>query len=82
MAKEAVASDSRLQVEILKLLVNANDAPEAFYFAKLYNVSKEEWPWHLQNWASHTDSNCEIFFAQSLLSFVVKLIFAFLFCRC
>ena len=52
MAKEAIGTDSRLQVEILRSLVNANDASEALYFAQMYNVSPEEWPWHLVNYVN------------------------------
>lgn len=67
MAKEAVATDPRLQVAILKSLINANDAAEAMYFAKLYNVPREEWPWHLTNYADdNADSNIKSTFYKML----------------
>ncbi|XP_031776933.1 exonuclease mut-7 homolog [Nasonia vitripennis] len=52
MAKEAVGSDPRLQAEILRSLVNANDNPEALYFAQTYNVPRDQWPWHLENYVN------------------------------
>ncbi|KAJ8687517.1 hypothetical protein QAD02_023311 [Eretmocerus hayati] len=51
MAKEALGSDSLLQAEILRLLINYNDVMEALYFAKNYNVPREEWPWVLSTYA-------------------------------
>ncbi|XP_067212530.1 exonuclease mut-7 homolog [Linepithema humile] len=45
MVREAVGDDRKLQVELLLMLVNANDEKEGLYWAKQYQIPKEEWPW-------------------------------------
>lgn len=45
MVREAVGNDHKLQLELLLMLVNANDEKEGLYWAKQYNIPKDEWPW-------------------------------------
>ncbi|XP_011870330.1 PREDICTED: uncharacterized protein LOC105563381 isoform X2 [Vollenhovia emeryi] len=45
MVKEAVGDDAKLQTELLTMLVNANDAEEGLYWAREYEIPKDEWPW-------------------------------------
>jgi len=45
MVKEAVGNDTKLQTELLTMLINANDAQEGLYWAKEYEIPKDEWPW-------------------------------------
>ncbi|KYM94459.1 PREDICTED: exonuclease mut-7 homolog [Cyphomyrmex costatus] len=45
MVKEAVGNDAKLQTELLSMLINANDPKEGLYWAKEYEIPKDEWPW-------------------------------------
>ncbi|XP_018049146.1 PREDICTED: exonuclease mut-7 homolog isoform X2 [Atta colombica] len=45
MVREAVGNDAKLQTELLSMLINANDAQEGLYWAKEYEIPKDEWPW-------------------------------------
>lgn len=45
MVKEAVGIDAKLQTELLTMLINAGDAQEGLYWAKEYEIPKDEWPW-------------------------------------
>lgn len=49
MVKEAVGNDAKLQTELLTMLVNANDAQEGLYWAREYEISKDEWPWAIMH---------------------------------
>lgn len=45
MVREAIGNDVKLQTELLTMLINANDAQEGLYWAKEYEIPKDEWPW-------------------------------------
>lgn len=45
MMQEAVGNDRKLQLEMIKLLINVNDANEALYWARELDVPAEQWPW-------------------------------------
>lgn len=45
MVREAIGSDSKLQIELLPMLTHVNDAEEGLYWAKEYNIPKQQWPW-------------------------------------
>jgi len=45
MVREAVGNDAKLQTELLTMLVNANDVQEGLYWAREYEIPKDEWPW-------------------------------------
>ena len=47
MAKEAIGSDQKLQIDILNFLCNYNDCAEALHFAQFYSIPKSQWPWYL-----------------------------------
>ncbi|XP_012279441.1 exonuclease mut-7 homolog [Orussus abietinus] len=47
MAREAVGNNTKLQTELVKILAGAGDHEEALYWAKTYNVPKQQWPWSL-----------------------------------
>ncbi|KAL6263465.1 hypothetical protein P5V15_006256 [Pogonomyrmex californicus] len=47
MVREAVVNDAKLQTELLSMLVNANDAEEGLYWAKEYEIPRDEWPWSI-----------------------------------
>ncbi|XP_014209348.1 exonuclease mut-7 homolog [Copidosoma floridanum] len=50
MAKEAIGSDSSLQVEVIRSLANVNDPAEAYYFVQFYSISRDEWPWNVRQY--------------------------------
>ncbi|XP_020281689.1 exonuclease mut-7 homolog isoform X3 [Pseudomyrmex gracilis] len=45
MVREAIGNDTKLQIELLPMLTHVNDAEEGLYWAKEYNIPKQQWPW-------------------------------------
>ncbi|XP_024892768.1 exonuclease mut-7 homolog [Temnothorax curvispinosus] len=45
MVREAIGNDVKLQTELLTMLVNTNDEQEGLYWAREYEIPKDEWPW-------------------------------------
>ena len=74
MVKEAVGSDSRLQVEIIKSICNAADLAEALYFAQMYSVPEEEWPWHLKHYANQNRKFYNKFYILGIYSILYQML--------
>lgn len=73
MVREAVGNDHKLQVELLVMLVNANDEKEGLYWAKQYKVPKEEWPWailHEEEYNSESNVLIYIFIFLNLVEYL------------
>ncbi|XP_015586273.1 exonuclease mut-7 homolog [Cephus cinctus] len=49
MVREAVGTDEKLQLELVKQVTHMGDLEEALYWAKTYNIPKQEWPWSLSD---------------------------------
>lgn len=47
MVKEATGQNSKTRIELLRLLVQANDVKEALYWAKIFEIPEKQWPWAL-----------------------------------
>lgn len=45
MIREAVGHDIKLQLETLKSLSMVGEIKEGLYWAKTFNIPKEQWPW-------------------------------------
>ncbi|XP_076762319.1 exonuclease mut-7 homolog isoform X1 [Xylocopa sonorina] len=45
MVEEAVGNDKTLQLDMIRMLVNAKDATEALYWARKFDIPKDQWPW-------------------------------------
>lgn len=44
MVSEAVGIDPELQLDLLPLLIHFNDAQEGLYWAKRFEIPKNQWP--------------------------------------
>ncbi|KAK1123956.1 hypothetical protein K0M31_006985 [Melipona bicolor] len=44
MVQDAVGDDHTLQLAIIRMIINAKDTAEALYWAKKFDVPREEWP--------------------------------------
>ncbi|KAL7299336.1 hypothetical protein TKK_0007911 [Trichogramma kaykai] len=65
MVKEAIGDDTRMQLNVV-ITLSGNDVPEAYNFAKFYNIPKSDWPLPLtiyekDNRKTHTDDTRQIF---------------------
>lgn len=49
MAREHVGTNEKLQLELVKQLYSMNDSDEALYWAHIYGIPKNEWPWGLRD---------------------------------
>ncbi|KAF7381207.1 hypothetical protein HZH68_016082 [Vespula germanica] len=47
MIREAVGHDAELQLETVKLLSMVGEIKEGLYWAKTFDIPKEQWPWAL-----------------------------------
>lgn len=47
MVEDAVGNDQALQLSFIRMLINAKDSSEGLYWAKKFNIPKEQWPWAL-----------------------------------
>ncbi|XP_076248872.1 exonuclease mut-7 homolog [Calliopsis andreniformis] len=54
MVEEAVGTDKKLQAAMIRLLLNSKDSKEALYWAKKFDIPKEQWPWVLTYTAENT----------------------------
>ncbi|XP_043248920.1 exonuclease mut-7 homolog isoform X1 [Colletes gigas] len=55
MIEEAVGDDRQLQLDMIKMLINANDNKEGLYWARKLNIPKEQWPWAISYEADHIE---------------------------
>ncbi|XP_076171130.1 exonuclease mut-7 homolog isoform X2 [Ptiloglossa arizonensis] len=53
MVQEAVGDDRKLQLYMIKTLINLRIAKEGLYWAKEFNIPKDQWPWALLSEAEH-----------------------------
>ncbi|XP_053972277.1 exonuclease mut-7 homolog isoform X1 [Hylaeus volcanicus] len=45
MAQEAVGNDRQVQLDMIRMLINVKDAKEGLYWARHFDIPKEQWPW-------------------------------------
>ncbi|XP_076676382.1 exonuclease mut-7 homolog [Andrena cerasifolii] len=57
MIQEAVGDDRKLQLEMIRMLINARDAKEGLYWAREFDIPKEQWPWAISYELENEESN-------------------------
>ncbi|XP_033340040.2 exonuclease mut-7 homolog [Megalopta genalis] len=57
MAQEAIGNNKKLQLDLLRLLVNVKDAREGLYWAKKFDIPKQQWPWAITYEAEQIEAN-------------------------
>ncbi|XP_043287012.1 exonuclease mut-7 homolog [Venturia canescens] len=57
MAREAVGTNEKLQLELVKQLCSMNDNEEALYWAQTFDIPKNEWPWVIRDIETTESSN-------------------------
>lgn len=55
MVREAIGNDAILQANLLLMLINVNDVQEGLYWAREFEIPRQQWPWHIRN-AEEQDS--------------------------
>lgn len=61
MVQEAVGDDRKLQLYMIKTLINLRIAKEGLYWAKEFNIPKDQWPWALLSEAEHFGDEGNLF---------------------
>lgn len=56
MVQETIGDDNKLQLHMIRLLINAKDAKEGLYWAKKFDIPKEQWPWAITYEDEHIES--------------------------
>ncbi|XP_078040798.1 exonuclease mut-7 homolog isoform X2 [Augochlora pura] len=57
MAQEAIGENKKLQLDLLRLLINVKDAREGLYWAKKFDIPKQQWPWAIVYEAEQMEAN-------------------------
>lgn len=57
MIQEAVGDDRKLQLEMIRMLINARDAKEGLYWVREFDIPKKDWPWAISYELENEESN-------------------------
>ncbi|XP_076386232.1 exonuclease mut-7 homolog isoform X2 [Megachile rotundata] len=55
MVQETIGNDIKLQLHMIRLLIHAQDTKEGLYWAKEFNIPKEQWPWAIVYEEEHVE---------------------------
>lgn len=76
MVKEAVGNDATLQASLVSMLVNFNEIQEGLYWAREFDIPKNQWPWDIVHAEEQDeDSNTII----NILTFVSEKVYIILY---
>ena len=62
MVREAVGTNDKLQLDLVRRLYEMSDNKEAFYWARTYDIPKDQWPWGLADFQDAESSNGKNYF--------------------